>query len=83
MKRLVLHIDRLVVRGLRIEDTRSFAAGLENELARSLNGIAIGELTQGDARARSSRDPARIPQAAGAGEVGRCVARGIAGALQR
>jgi len=83
MKRVVLHVDRVVVRGLHISDRRSFAVALETELATFLNGAAIERLTQGDARARYSREPACIPEAAGAGEVGRCVARGIAGALQR
>lgn len=36
MKRVVIHIDRLVLKGFRHEDRHAIAAGLQQELARLL-----------------------------------------------
>ena len=83
MKRLVVHIDRLVLRGLHIADLRSFEAGLEAGLAHSLGEIPIERLPHRDPLMRHEPAQVRIPQGAGAGAIGQGISRGIAGALRR
>lgn len=55
MTRIVLHIDRLVLKGFRHEDRHAFAAGLQAELERLL--------ADPDARAglASMHDSSRLP----------------------
>ena len=82
MTRVVLHVDRLVLHGVRVDDLRSFAAGLEEELTRVLdNSSTLRNLRAGGVHERPQRNHLGVSSAASADGVGRCVARGIAGAL--
>ena len=76
MRRVTLHIDRVVLRGVQVDDRKSFADGLQAELARAFRG---------DVTLASQPPPARIhlQHGAGAGSVGKTLARGIAGVLKR
>ena len=84
MKRVILHIDRLVLRGVSVDDQRSFESSLEEELARVLdNSLTLGSIRAGGAHEPLRRNHIHIPCDAGAYRVGKCVARGITGALTR
>jgi len=65
MKRIVVHIDHLVLRGVRHEERHAVAAGLRGELSRWL-----GEPRAGDRLARLGHTPrlslGRVSIAAGA-----------------
>ena len=43
MKRVVVHIDRLVLKGFRNADSHAFSEGMRGELARLLADPATGE----------------------------------------
>ena len=43
MKRIVVHIDQLVLRGFRHEDRQGIAQGLQQELARLLGAPQAGQ----------------------------------------
>ncbi|TBW39881.1 hypothetical protein E0E54_01575 [Azotobacter chroococcum] len=78
MKHVVVHIDRLVLKGFRPEDRHAIAAGLQQELARVFaDGEAVSLLqARGDmSRLRVSGvpvEPAAKPQ-----RVGQSAAQGI------
>jgi len=78
MKRIVVHIDRLVLRGVRHEERHAVAAGLKGELSRWLAGAGAG-----DRLARLGHVPrlslGRVSLAAGAGAeaVGVATARAV------
>jgi hypothetical protein len=83
VKRVVLHIDRLSLHGLRRAQGAGFAEALRAELARALSGPGVlNELaSRGD---RASRDVprVRIRAAENAAPLGARVARGIAQSLR-
>jgi hypothetical protein len=82
VRRVVIHIDRLVVRGLDVADVPSFTAALEQELARVVAiSSSVGNPRFGIAAQHSRRAQAVLPRVANAERLGACVARGIAGAL--
>jgi len=62
MRRVVLHLDRVVLRGFAPEARREFAAGLREALTRSLNRTNLGRISN--------------PHSAG-GAVARVIARRI------
>ncbi|ASL26558.1 hypothetical protein [Azotobacter chroococcum] len=78
MKHVVVHIDRLVLKGFRPEDRHAIAAGLQQELARVFADGEVVSLLQarGDMpRLRVSSvpvEPGAKPQ-----RVGQSVAQGI------
>jgi hypothetical protein len=81
--RVILHIGRLVLRGIDVYDVRSFQAGLETALASTLeHSLANERLRAGTRDERSQRQLVHLPRAATAHRVGACVGRGIAGALR-
>lgn len=78
MKRVVIHIDRLVLNGFRFEDRHAIAAGLQQELSRLLaDPQAVQGLTGlGDiSRLRVGHLP--IAQGSKPQRVGAQVAQGI------
>ncbi len=84
MKRIVVHIDRLVLDGYRYEDRHIIAAGLQQELVRLLAepGMA-GRLTDlGDA-ARLRSGNISIGHAARPAQIGVAAAGGIAKGIVR
>lgn len=84
MRRVVLNIDRLVLRGVRVDDYPSFAAGLRGELARLLeNSTTPGSIRATEEGARARPTKIQIQRGASAGSVGESLARGIAGALRK
>jgi hypothetical protein len=84
MKRVVIHIDRLVLKGFRHEDQHAIAAGLQQELARVfadreavslLSALAdVSQLQVGGVHIEHGSKPQRI---------GENVARGIGREIKR
>jgi hypothetical protein len=84
MRRVILHIDRLVLRGVRVDDQRSFEAALEKELVRILNNFPTFVSTDaGGSHESLRRNHIHIPRNASAARVGKCVGQGIAEAVTR
>lgn len=82
MTRLVLHIDRLVLRGIDPHDAQSIAAALQAELQRRLATPGGADtLVEGGDRARLRLETHAVAQApARRGRaLGRAIADGIAG----
>ena len=78
MKRVVIHIDRLVLNGFRFEDRHAIAAGLQQELSRVLAEpqAAQGLTTLGD-RSRLQVGSLHIEHGAKPQRIGAQVAQGI------
>lgn len=78
MKRVVVHIDRLVLKGFRHEDRHAIAAGLQQELSRVFGDReAVENLsTAGDVSRLKVRD-VTIGQGSKPQRVGENVAQGI------
>jgi hypothetical protein len=82
MSRLVLHIDRLVLRGIDRADAAAVAAGLELELRRQLTRAgAEAPLVTGGDRPRVRVGEVRVAGGSHAAATGRAVARGIVGGV--
>lgn len=82
MTRLVLHIDRLVLRGIEPHDAKAISAGLQAELQRRLaTPGAVDALVEGGDRARLRLQTHTAGQApaSGARALGRAIADGITG----
>jgi hypothetical protein len=84
MKRVEVHIDRLVLRGFRPEDGHGIAAGMREELARLLSDPrAARQLTaQGDAP-RLRIGGVQIGQGAKPRQVGLTLVRGLSKGMKR
>jgi hypothetical protein len=77
MKRVVVHIDRLVLRGVRQEDRHAVAAGLQQELQRvfgdreavsKLRGMGdVSRLQVNGPNIRDSSEPQRLGQSVAQG----------------
>ena len=80
MSRVVVHIERLVLKGGRPGDGDALARGLEQELARLLAepGAAAGFAARGD-RDRLTLDLGQGGTAAGPAGIGARTARGLVG----
>jgi hypothetical protein len=78
MKRVVVHIDRLVLRGFRPEDRQAIADGLQQELGRVFANAEVGSLlpVRGDV-SRLQVIGVRVEQGARPQRVGEKVAQGI------
>jgi hypothetical protein len=75
MTRVVLHIGRLVLRGIDRSDVAVVAAGVRAELRALLaEPGAAGALTAHSGRAAVHAGTARVPHGAGPAAVGRAVA---------
>jgi hypothetical protein len=84
MKRIILHIDRLVLNGFPADDRDAIAAGLQTELGRLLAEPAMAERlgTLGNV-ARVRTDPARVAPSAPPEISGTAVARAIVNGVSR
>jgi hypothetical protein len=78
MPRIVLHIDRLVLRGVERADAAAVADALQAELHTLLAGGGSPLATQGSAHALQA-GKVRLLHDAGAAALGRAVAMRIAG----
>ena len=83
MRRVVLHIDRVVVRGVAIRDPYAFETGLLSELRNAFERLDGEALMCGAPQAQCTHGKVFMPRSSGAHETGRRVAHGIAGALRR
>jgi hypothetical protein len=80
--RVVLHIDRLTLRGLRPADQARLVHSLRRELGRQFESPRVGiSIAERGNVARATVHALRIPADAGPGQLGRQVARGIARSL--
>ena len=78
MKRVVVHIDSLVLKGFRHEDRHAIALGLQQELSRVLADPQASQgLTALGDRSRLQVGSLRIEHGAKPHRVGEKVARGI------
>ena len=78
MKRVVIHIDRLVLNGFRFEDRHAIAAGLQQELSRLLvDRQAVEALTGLGDLSRLRVGGVNIAQDSTPQRVGAQVAQGI------
>lgn len=84
MKRVDLHIDRLILRGFRPEDARGVAAGMRDELARMLSEPnAAQRLTANGDVPRLRIGGVQIGKGAKPRQVGLTVAQGIGKGMKR
>lgn len=83
MTRLVLHVDRLVLRGIDGADPRALAAGLQAELQQLLSapGAVQALVATGD-QARVRGAPVPVPRDAGR-QAGQAIATSIAKGVAR
>lgn len=78
MKRVVVHIDRLVLNGFRREDRHAIAAGLEQELGRVFSDReAVSALRDRGDLSRARVNGVQFEPDAKPRQVGESVARGI------
>lgn len=82
MNRIVVHIDRLVLRGVDHVDPAALQAALQAELRTQLGDVAR-QLTPHDGAAVLHVAPVRLRPGTAAAELGRAVAGGIAGGAPR
>jgi hypothetical protein len=79
MRRVVLHVDRLVLRGFPRRDAVAVAEGLRTELQSLLAGdAAVAALSEHKTSDVVRAGTVRVPHGAGGGGVGRAVAVRIA-----
>lgn len=84
MKRVIVHIDRLVLRGFRDGTQSGIAAGLRAELGRTLSAPGIAERLMGVGNVASVRaGEVRFSPAAKAEATGVSAARAIAKGIGR
>ena len=80
MRRVVLHVDRLVLRGFPRTDAAALSAGLRAELQVLLGREgAVAALSRHQGAPVVRADTVRVPHGGRAGAVGRAVAARIAG----
>jgi hypothetical protein len=78
MRRVVLHVDRLLLRGFTRGDAAPLAAGLRAELRSLLGGAAaVAALSEHEASHVVRAGTVRVPQGGNARAVGRAVATRI------
>lgn len=78
MKRVIVHIDRLVLTGFRREDRHAIAAGLQQELGQLFSERdAISQLSMVGDVSRMKVGGVNIEQGAKPQRVGESVAQGI------
>lgn len=78
MRRVVLHVDRLLLRGFARGDAAPLAAGLRAELRSLLGGHgAVAALSEHEASQVVRAGTVRVPQGGSARTVGRAVAARI------
>ena len=78
MKRLIVHIDRLVLKGFRPEDRHAIAAGLEQELGRVFaDQEAVSRLSAVGDVSRLQLDGVSVEHGSKPQRVGESVAQSI------
>jgi hypothetical protein len=77
MSRIVLHVDALLLRGVRRQDRAAVAEAIRGELARVLQGPGMAARLRQRALVDRLHVPAVRIAAGGAPAMGRAVARGI------
>ena len=82
MKRLVLHVDRLVLNGFRPDEHHALAESLRGELTRSLGRRETVRLASRRNVARVAVPVLRVPAATKVARVGERVAHAIARGLK-
>lgn len=83
MKRLVLHVERLVLNGFRPDEHAAFAESLRGELGRHLGQSEVASLLASRSNAARVVVPVlRVPAATKAARVGERVAHAIARGMQ-
>jgi hypothetical protein len=84
MKRIVIRIDNLALRGFRHADRHAVSAGLQAELARlfAAPGRADRLAALGSVAGLSVR-PFRVESGSAPGEIGLAAARAIGGSVRR
>jgi hypothetical protein len=83
MSRIVLHIDRLVLRGIEPNDAESFSAALQAELQRQLATEGSQALLQHDRQARYRPPPVRLAPQSSSEQFGGAVANQLVPATKR
>lgn len=84
MKRVILHIDSLVLRGFRNEDREGIAEGLQQELSRLLaDSQAAQQLTANGDVSRLKIGSVQIGQGVNPKSVGLQVSHGIARGIKK
>ncbi len=82
MTRVIVHIDRLVLRGIHPQDRHAIAEGLQAELGRLLAAAgAATQLTHRVDQPRLSIGRIRIGVKAAPGDLGRLTGAAVAGRL--
>jgi hypothetical protein len=84
MKRVLVRIDGLVLRGFRHADRHALSSALEDELGRALGAPGTAERIAALASlARLHVDPVRVAPGGAPRDVGVAAARAIGGAIRR
>jgi hypothetical protein len=84
MKKVILHIDRLVLNGFQNKDRHEIAAGMQQELSRLLaDPQAVQDLTNTGEISRIQVARTNITMASKPQHVGMQVARGIGGMFKK
>ena len=84
MRRVVVHIDRLVLNGFRHEDRHGIAAGLQEEFGRVFaEREAVSRLTAGGDVQRLQVGGVHIAHGSNSQVIGERVARGIGKEIQK
>lgn len=84
MKRVILHIDRLVLKGFRNEDRHGIAEGLQQELTRQFaDPLAAQQFTVSGDMSRLRVGSVQIAQGAKPQSIGLQVAQGIGEGIKK
>lgn len=79
MKQVIVHIDRLVLRGVERGDAAALVSGLSNELQRLLAAPAVAsQLVRGADVPRPRGDKLRLSAHSSASDTGRALAEKLA-----
>jgi hypothetical protein len=84
VSRVVVHIDRLVLRGFRHEDQHGIAAGVQHELSRLFSDReTVSDLRRIGDVPRLRVGGVNVPQGSAPQRVGESVARAIGGEISK
>jgi hypothetical protein len=83
MRRVILHIDRLVLKGIRLDDKVEVARSLREELAHQFSELGVRQASSMPNAPHMSARRTSIPAAAEPGALGVHAARGIVRTMRR
>jgi hypothetical protein len=84
MRRVIVNIDSLVLKGVRYEDRHAVAEGLQEQLAELFTEPSLAlRLTESGSLPRLSVDPVELSSQAKPQQIGIAVANGIGKGLNR